>query len=227
MLCSQGVAFRTSKCCNGYGKKKEGKLQMLLLPRQNGPDSLFKEVRVFKGVENRKAETGYERVPKVFWTQGAKVSQESLAPSETCFAQVQPDFAPVQEAFRSLGPNDLLHLLVTTFESFLFSTSSPKRLDLQVLGKGMAGITTMSSSDFEVFGTGHSKPAMNVVSPNTVPTFEGNVHTTKCQKKKCPTKETENYPKTAPKALRRQIFGHVSDIFGPYFQDCPSAVHSL
>ena len=70
-------------------------------------------------------ESGYERVQKVFWTQGAKVSQESLAPSETCFAPVQPYFVPVQETFRSLGPKDLLHPLVTTFGKFLFSTPSP------------------------------------------------------------------------------------------------------
>ena len=36
----------------------------------------------------------------VFWTQGAKVSQESLAASETLFCRL----APVQETFRSLSP---------------------------------------------------------------------------------------------------------------------------
>ena len=48
---------------------------------------------------------------KVLWTQGLKVSQEP-----------QPYFAPVQEVFRSLGPKDLLHPLVTTFRNFLFLT---------------------------------------------------------------------------------------------------------
>ena len=42
---------------------------------------------------------------------GAKAS----ALSETCFAPVQSQVAPVQEDFRSLAPKDLLHPLLTTF----------------------------------------------------------------------------------------------------------------
>ena len=83
-----------------------------------------------RGSKIGNSESGYERVQKV-WTQGAKVSQGSLAPSETCFAPVQPYFAPVQEAFCSLGPRDVLHPLVTTLGNFLFSTPSPRRLGLQ------------------------------------------------------------------------------------------------
>ena len=51
---------------------------------------------------------------KVFWTQGAKVSQESFAPPKPYFAPVQLSFAPVQVAFGALGPKDLLHPLLTT-----------------------------------------------------------------------------------------------------------------
>ena len=32
-------------------EETEGKLQMLLSPREDGLDSLFKEVRVFKGIQ--------------------------------------------------------------------------------------------------------------------------------------------------------------------------------
>ena len=81
-----------------------------------------------RGSKNEIPESGYERVQKVSWTEGAKVSRESLAPSETCFEPVQPYFAPVQEAFRSLGPKDLLHPLLTTFGDFLFSTPLPSGL---------------------------------------------------------------------------------------------------
>ena len=68
---------------------------------------------------------------KVFWTHGAKVCQGSLTPSETFFAPVQLKFAPVKKVFRSLGPKDLLHPLLTTFGNFQCSTRSPKRLGLQ------------------------------------------------------------------------------------------------
>ena len=49
----------------------------------------------------------------MFWTQGAKVSQESFAPPQPRFAPVQLSFAPVQEAFGALGPKDLLYSLLT------------------------------------------------------------------------------------------------------------------
>ena len=55
---------------------------------------------------------------KVFWTQGAKVSQESFAPPKPCFALVQLSFAPVQEDFGALGPKDLLLPLPTTWGTF-------------------------------------------------------------------------------------------------------------
>ena len=73
-----------------------------------------------------------EKIPKVvrrgckrFWTQGAKVTQESFAPPKPSFAPVRNGVAPVQEAFHSPGPKDLLHPLLTTFGDFLFSGSFP------------------------------------------------------------------------------------------------------
>ena len=65
------------------------------------------------------------RVHKVFWTQGAKVSEKSFAPPETAFAPVQNGVAPVQEALCSLGPTDLLHPPRSTFGNFPFSVSFP------------------------------------------------------------------------------------------------------
>ena len=48
------------------------------------------------------------------------------------FAPVQPQDAPVQEAFRSLGPDDLLHPLLTTFGHFFpMFDPSPRRSGLQ------------------------------------------------------------------------------------------------
>ena len=41
---------------------------------------------------------------------------------EAFLHRCNPIFAPVQEAFCSLGPEDLLHPLITTFGNFLFST---------------------------------------------------------------------------------------------------------
>ena len=54
----------------------------------------------------------------MFWTQGAKVPQESFAPPKPCFAPVRLSFAPMQEAFGTLGPRDLLHPLLTTLGTF-------------------------------------------------------------------------------------------------------------
>ena len=65
----------------------------------------------------------------MFWTQGAKVSQESFAPPKLGFAPVQLCFAPVQEAFGALGPKDLSHPLLTTFGNFLFAGPLPRPLD--------------------------------------------------------------------------------------------------
>ena len=62
---------------------------------------------------------------------GAKVSQESFAPSEPCFAPAQPYFAPVQEAYRPLGRKHLLHPLLTTFSSFPIFGPSPRFFGLQ------------------------------------------------------------------------------------------------
>ena len=59
----------------------------------------------------------------MFRTQGAKVSQESFAPSKPCFAPVQLSFAPVQEDFGALRPKDFLHPLLTT--SGTFEVSGP------------------------------------------------------------------------------------------------------
>ena len=65
------------------------------------------------------------------WSPRCSSVGKSLGPSETSFAPVQPHFAPVEEAFRSLGPKDLLQPLLTTFESFLFRPPSPRRMGLQ------------------------------------------------------------------------------------------------
>ena len=55
---------------------------------------------------------------------GSKRSPKSLlAPPKTSFAPVQPHFAPVQEASCSLGRQDLLHGLLTTFGNFPLSGS--------------------------------------------------------------------------------------------------------
>ena len=70
---------------------------------------------------------------KVFWTQGAKVSQESFALPKPCFAPVQLSFAPVQEALGALDPKDLLHPLLTTFENFLFQALSQDLWDAMQL----------------------------------------------------------------------------------------------
>ena len=43
------------------------------------------------------------------------------------FAPVQPQVAPVQEAFRSLGSKDLLHPLLTTFRDSPLFDPSPRR----------------------------------------------------------------------------------------------------
>ena len=45
---------------------------------------------------------------------------------QPCFALVQPQVAPVQEVFRSLGSNDLLHPLLTTFGDFAIFDPSPR-----------------------------------------------------------------------------------------------------
>ena len=50
---------------------------------------------------------------------------------QPCFAPVQPQVAPVQEGFRSLGSKDLLHPLLTTFGHFPIFDPSPRRSGLQ------------------------------------------------------------------------------------------------
>ena len=45
------------------------------------------------------------------------------------FAPVQPQLAPVQEAFRSLGPKDLALPLLTTFGNLQFSGPVPEPSD--------------------------------------------------------------------------------------------------
>ena len=71
----------------------------------------------------------------MFWTQGAKVSQESFAPPKPCFAPVQLSFAPVQEAFRTLGPKDLLHPLLTTLGAFEVSGPCSRTFGSQLKGR--------------------------------------------------------------------------------------------
>ena len=44
--------------------------------------------------------SAWGRVQKVFWTQGAKVSEKSFAPPKTHFAPVQKQFWVVQKTFR-------------------------------------------------------------------------------------------------------------------------------
>ena len=53
-------------------------------------------------------------VQKVFWPEGPRVSQKSLAPVQTRFAPVQPHVAPVQRAFCSYFRKDLLRPLQST-----------------------------------------------------------------------------------------------------------------
>ena len=50
-------------------------------------------------------------VQKVFWTEGPRVSQRSLAPGQTRFAPMEPHVAPVQPAFCSYVCKDLLRPL--------------------------------------------------------------------------------------------------------------------
>ena len=79
-------------------------------------------------------QSGYERVQKVFWTQGAKNllhwSKIGLHWCKTGFGRCK---RPLGDRC-SLGPKDLLHPLVTTFGNFLFSTPSPRQLGLQRYG---------------------------------------------------------------------------------------------
>ena len=69
----------------------------------------------------------------MFWTRGAKVSQESFAPPKPCFAPVQLSFAPVQGDLGALGPKDLLHPLLTTWGTFEVSGPSQQVLNLTPL----------------------------------------------------------------------------------------------
>ena len=64
------------------------------------------------------AQSGSERVQKVFWPPGEMVSRESLAPVQPFFAPVQPPPAPVQQAFGPHAPKHLLHPLLTTLCTF-------------------------------------------------------------------------------------------------------------
>ena len=95
------------------------------------PDAFFKtfcigKPRTWEKARKEKIPTsGQGRVQKVFWTQGAKVTQASFAPPKPSFAPVRNGVAPVQEAFRSLGPKGLLHPLLTTFGDCLFFGQFP------------------------------------------------------------------------------------------------------
>ena len=111
---------------------------LLLFPSQTAPkihEEFHREKqtptpttsRLGEGVKTRKFPKVVPRgCKRSFGRREAEVSQKSLAPSEACFALVQPYFAPVQDAFRSLGPKDLLLPLVPTFGNFLFLTPSPR-----------------------------------------------------------------------------------------------------
>ena len=57
--------------------------------------------------------------------------QSLLHHVQPCFAPVQPQVAPAQEAFRSIGSKDLLHPLLTTFGDFPIFDPSPRRSGLQ------------------------------------------------------------------------------------------------
>ena len=57
---------------------------------------------------------------KVFWTQGAKVSQEFLTPCATLFRTGATPGCAGARGFRSLGSKDLLHPLLNTFGDFPF-----------------------------------------------------------------------------------------------------------
>ena len=64
----------------------------------------------------------------MFWTQGAKVSQESFAPPKPWFSPVQLSSAPVQEDFGALGPKDLLHPLLISWGTFEVRAPVPEPL---------------------------------------------------------------------------------------------------
>ena len=78
---------------------------------------------------------------KVFWTQGAKVSEKSFAPPKTAFAPVQNGVAPVQEALCSLGPKDLLHPPLSTFGNFPFRSISQARSFPRLVQKSAKSLT--------------------------------------------------------------------------------------
>ena len=73
----------------------------------------------------------------MFWTQGAKVSQESFAPPKPCFAPVQLSFAPVQEDFGALGPKDMLHPLLSTLGTFEVPGPCSRTFGSQVQGEAL------------------------------------------------------------------------------------------
>ena len=87
--------------------------------------------RLGEGSRKESPESGYERVPKVFWTQGANCllhwSNIGLHQCKTGFGRWKRLLADPC----SLGRKDLLHPLVTTFETFLFSAASRRWLGLQ------------------------------------------------------------------------------------------------
>ena len=82
-----------------------------------------------RGVKNRKCPKMVRRGCKRSFGPTAQRSPKShLHRVQPCFAPVQPEVAPVQEAFRSLSSKDLLHPLLTIFGHFLFSTPLPGAL---------------------------------------------------------------------------------------------------
>ena len=78
----------------------------ILLPLKSADPTFANQAAWRGGRKEETPESGYERVQKVFRIQGAEVSQEPLAPSETSFAPVQPHpFCTSARGFSLPGSN--------------------------------------------------------------------------------------------------------------------------
>ena len=72
------------------------------MPTRNCNQTCLKE-----GLQKENLQKWLGEGAKGLWSEQAKVFKQSTAPSEACFAPMQPHGALVQEAFRSLGPKYL------------------------------------------------------------------------------------------------------------------------
>ena len=84
----------------------------------------------------------------VFWTHGAKVSQESLAPCATLFCTMcNPGWHPVQEAFRPFSSKDLSHPLRTSDREIHAPPPQNRRSASQVQNWGLCVLCLFLGSD--------------------------------------------------------------------------------